>query len=295
MTEDGIVLGTPTYMSPEQARGKPVDRRTDVWAFGCVLFECLTGRRAFDGETFSDVLASIVQGEADWSALPAGIPAHVTRLLRRCLDKDARTRLRDVGEARVALGAEPEEPAELEVPASSSGRLVPGLVLGALLASVAWGLARLGGDGDPTPDRPAERGPYDLAIERTGEFPRISPDGRRLLFVSRDGLCVRDLAEPEPEVVFLGEEFVEAGCWSTDGEAVAFFHGYRLETLVLGSASSEPRCYVPPGEREVVWGDDGSFLVEISGSTENDGLFRLAPGARELELLDWLARCARRA
>ncbi|MFT5052844.1 MAG: hypothetical protein ACI8QZ_004282 [Chlamydiales bacterium] len=89
MTEEGLVLGTPTYMSPEQARGKPVDRRTDIWAFGCVLYECLTAKRAFRGETFSDVIASIMSSEPDGSALPAATPVSVTRLLRRCLDKDA--------------------------------------------------------------------------------------------------------------------------------------------------------------------------------------------------------------
>jgi serine/threonine protein kinase len=109
-TEEGRVIGTPTYMAPEQARGKPIDRRVDVWAFGCVLFECLTARRAFPGETFSDVAASTIGREPDWSALPAGTPARVTQLLRRCVDKDARTRLRDVGEARVALGQDVPAP-----------------------------------------------------------------------------------------------------------------------------------------------------------------------------------------
>jgi len=103
ITRDGALLGTPPYMSPEQVRAKPVDRRADIWAFGCLLYECLTGRRAFDGATTSDVLAGILEREPDWSKLPAATPTHVRVLLRRCLDKRQDTRLQDAGEARVAL------------------------------------------------------------------------------------------------------------------------------------------------------------------------------------------------
>jgi len=103
MTRAGVVLGTAAYMSPEQARGKPVDKRTDIWAFGCVLFEMLTGARCNRGETVSDTLAGILTRAPDWESLPAWTPQPVRRLLRRCLEKDPRRRLRDVGEARIAL------------------------------------------------------------------------------------------------------------------------------------------------------------------------------------------------
>ncbi|MFT7170441.1 MAG: serine/threonine protein kinase/pimeloyl-ACP methyl ester carboxylesterase [Paracoccaceae bacterium] len=103
MTEEGLVLGTPIYMSPEQARGQVVDRRTDVWSFGCVLYECLTGARAFGGASFADLVAAIVGKEPDWSRLPVGLPDSIRRLAKRCLEKDPRERLRDVGEARVVL------------------------------------------------------------------------------------------------------------------------------------------------------------------------------------------------
>lgn len=102
-TEEGRLLGTPAYMAPEQARGKPIDRRVDVWAFGCVLFECLTGRRAFDGDTVGDVLASVLEREPDWSVLSTSTPDRVRELMQRCLRKDSRQRLRDVGDARVLL------------------------------------------------------------------------------------------------------------------------------------------------------------------------------------------------
>ena len=103
LTQPGVILGTAAYMSPEQARGKPVDKRTDVWAFGCVLYEMLTGRTAFPGETLSDTIVAILERSPDWSALPSGMPPLVSRLLRRCLEKDVRRRLRDIGDARFDL------------------------------------------------------------------------------------------------------------------------------------------------------------------------------------------------
>ncbi|MEP7028317.1 MAG: serine/threonine-protein kinase, partial [Candidatus Eisenbacteria bacterium] len=102
-TEAGMVLGTAAYMSPEQARGRALDKRTDIWSFGCVLFECLTGKQAFAGETVSDLIAHILTGEPDWAALPAATPPRLRELLRRCLEKDARRRLRDMGDARIEL------------------------------------------------------------------------------------------------------------------------------------------------------------------------------------------------
>ena len=104
-TSAGVILGTAAYMAPEQARGRGVDRRADIWSFGCVLFELLTGRRPFDGESVTDVLAHILEREPDWMALPADTPPDLHRLLVRCLTKDAKARLRDIGEARLALDA----------------------------------------------------------------------------------------------------------------------------------------------------------------------------------------------
>ena len=102
-TQAGAILGTAAYMSPEQTRGKPLDKRTDIWSFGCVLYECLTGRAAFRGETVSDTLAAILKSDANWSLVPEGTPPRVRELLQRCLEKDARNRLRDVGDARLEL------------------------------------------------------------------------------------------------------------------------------------------------------------------------------------------------
>ena len=119
MTGANVILGTAAYMSPEQARGRSVDRRADIWAFGCVLYECLAGRRAFEGETVSDTLAKILERDPNWAALPAGTPSRVRELLERCLAKDARLRLRDIGDARIVLG-------EVLASRTSSGRLLVG-------------------------------------------------------------------------------------------------------------------------------------------------------------------------
>ena len=102
-TIGGVILGTAAYMSPEQARGKPIDKLLDVWAFGCVLFEMLSGRRAFAGETVSDTLVHVLEHDPDWAALPAGTPPAIQQLVRRCLHKDKRQRLQDVGDARIEL------------------------------------------------------------------------------------------------------------------------------------------------------------------------------------------------
>ena len=103
MTAMGVVLGTAAYMAPEQARGKPVDRRADIWAFGVILMEMLTGRRLFDGETVSDVMVAVMTAPVDLASLPADVPSRVRELIARCLERDPRRRLRDIGEARVAL------------------------------------------------------------------------------------------------------------------------------------------------------------------------------------------------
>ena len=142
MTQMGNILGTAVYMSPEQARGKAVDKRTDIWAFGCVLFEMLTGRPVFEGETVSDVLGAIIHKEPDWEKLPANTPAAIRRLLRRCLAKDAHQRLHDIADARLEIEATLHEPSvELprrdSVPAASKRMWIAVSVLATVIAAAA--------------------------------------------------------------------------------------------------------------------------------------------------------------
>lgn len=191
-TRDGVVLGTAGYMSPEQARGKVVDRRTDLWALGCILFEMLTGRQAFRGETISDTLAAVLRGEPDWALLPTETPAAVRRLLRRCLEKDARKRIRDASDARIdieeALNEAPGTPISGATAAVMSRGLRPApaflcgvalLALGALAGS--WIKSRSGGaDGASVP---VDRVLMELPEEAIGRA-QFSPDGRTVAYVA---------------------------------------------------------------------------------------------------------------
>ena len=165
-THAGVILGTAAYMSPEQARGKPLDKRTDIFSFGCVLYECLSGKQAFGGETVSDTLAAIIKSEPDWSALPESTPRPIRDLLRRCLQKDPKHRLHDIADARIEI----EEARATAVSGSaiatpvarpSRGRLAWG-VGGPLLGAVdhrrgapSPAPAPTGAGADPRPRRPA--------------------------------------------------------------------------------------------------------------------------------------------
>ena len=123
MTQAGMILGTAAYMSPEQARGKPVDKRADIWAFGCVLYEMLTGQRAFDGEDVSDTLARVIEREPDWAKLPAALSPALRTYIRRCLQKDPRQRVQAIGDVRLALEGAFETAASADGRASGCGRV----------------------------------------------------------------------------------------------------------------------------------------------------------------------------
>ena len=138
-TEDGIILGTASYMSPEQARGKPVDKRTDIWAFGCVLFEMLTGRKTFPGDTMSDVIAAVLERSPDWSALPTSTPIEIRQLLQRCLEKDCQARLRDVGDAKAVLDS--VSPGASRAPLSPAARRLTLWIAASAIVMIAAGLA----------------------------------------------------------------------------------------------------------------------------------------------------------
>jgi Protein kinase domain/WD40-like Beta Propeller Repeat len=143
MTEPGVILGTAAYMSPEQARGRAVDKRSDIWAFGSVLYECLTGKGAFQGETVTDMLAHILKAEPDWSALPASTPANIRTLLRRCLEKDPRKRLHDIADARIEIAEALSQPLVPEAVAARSpfrAWIIPTAIGGLILAVVAAAL-----------------------------------------------------------------------------------------------------------------------------------------------------------
>jgi serine/threonine protein kinase len=209
-TEAGFIVGTAAYMSPEQARGKPVDKRSDVWSFGVVLFEILSGARLFPGETVSDILAAVLKTDPDWARLPAATPAFARRLLRRCLDRDPKRRLQAIGEARVALeeGSSADAPSDATPRSSSLSRSIPWIA--ALLMGLAAGWAMLSKATNKPVARPVMR--FDLAFPSDIEpLPMLdngfalSPDGQLVAMIGvRNGaraLFVRRLDSAETTVI----------------------------------------------------------------------------------------------
>ncbi len=249
-TRAGVILGTAAYMSPEQARGKPLDKRTDIWSFGCVLYECLGGRRPFDGETATDLIAKILEREPDWENLPPATPPVVRALIQRCLKKDRRERLRDIGEAWVVLnGALSGELSGLALTgydsrpaASPARRLVPWVLAGVMTIVSAASLDLYWRSARPA-DQPVMRLTFSIPEDETLAASRwpmfdISPDGTRVVYVGR-GASDRQLflrrtnqldASPLPNTTGAHTPF-----FSPDSQWIAFYQQRKLKKVsVLG-------------------------------------------------------------
>ncbi len=255
-TQAGIVLGTAAYMSPEQARGKSVDRRADIWAWGAVLFEMLAGRRAFGGEDTSTTLAAVLKDDVNWRALPADTPAHIRTLIGRCLKKEPRERLRDAGDARLLLLERPVIPDD-----APAQRRTRALWLGALAAVVAAAvLASTMLRPAPPAAEPATMSallPEGVAMTRDTINTAVSPDGRRLAVAAADAsgvpkILIRDLARAELRVL-PGTEGAAQPFWSPDGARLGFFAGGKLKTILVSSGSVNELCEAPLA-RGGAWG-----------------------------------------
>jgi Tol biopolymer transport system component len=270
-TQAGTILGTAAYMSPEQAKGKAVDKRSDVWAFGCVLFEMLSGQQTFSGETLTDTLASVVRDEPDWNTLPAASSGAVRGLLRRCLTKDPRQRLRDVGEARLVLeNPSAVEPAVEPAVSRQQTRLgrwwIVAAAAGALIAGAALGRYALA---PATP--PAQTFEFDVTVPGSvieyGSF-ALSPDGARLALVIRDEsgdakLAVRDMNATQVRVL-PGTKGAVYPFWSPDGRELGFFSENQLSRIALDGAAARPVATVTD-PRGGAWGA-GDMILFGSGS-----------------------------
>ena len=261
-TSEGAVIGTAPYMSPEQARGAPTDRRTDIWAFGCVLFEMLTGRLAFDGNTRSDIVAGILEREPDWATLPGDTPAAVRRLLRRCLEKDHRRRIRDIGDVKleledIASAETPSDPgrSKATVPAPSRNRawlrsaalIAVGLVVG-VLAALPWQRDASSGSKEV---RFSITLPEDERIATT-ELGAVtmSPDGRAIVYVAGRGdttqLMVRALDSGTARSL-PGTFGAVSPFFSPDGEWLGFFADGKLKKAPVGGGTPIVICDAPDG------------------------------------------------
>jgi serine/threonine protein kinase/Tol biopolymer transport system component len=219
MTQAGVILGTAAYMAPEQARGRAVDKRADIWAFGCVLYEMLTGRRPFDGDDVSEMLAAVLRAEIDWTALPADTAEPVRRLLFRCLVRDPRQRIPDIAVARIEIDE------AIGMPPGSRDRRKPIVfwtTATAIASAVVTGaIALLILSRDARTDTTAVR-----ALQITSgddiESPVLSPDGRAVAYVRKAGLVVRSL-ETTDERLLPTTEGAGSPFWSPDGKDIAYF------------------------------------------------------------------------
>jgi Tol biopolymer transport system component len=277
-TRAGVLLGTAAYMSPEQARCKRVDRRTDIWAFGCVLYEMLSGLPAFAGETTSDILACVIRSEPDWSSLPASVPSRLRELLRRCFQKDPKQRLQAIGEARVTieevLAGSPEVTA---FTARTDARLklrerlawftaVALLMIVALLLAIGY-FSRTPKPAQPILSQigPPENTKFVLAGLSAGP-PVVSPDGNWLAFAARsaDGrqvLWVRSL-DGTTEQALAGTEGATFPFWSSDSRSLAFFANGKLNRIDASGGPLLALCDAVSG-RGGSWGPDDTVLLAL--------------------------------
>jgi serine/threonine-protein kinase len=284
-TYAGTILGTAAYMSPEQARGKPVDRRTDIWAFGCVLFEMLTGRQAFDaGETVSDAVAAILRADPDWNTLPPDTPPQLRTLMKRCLQKDAQKRLPHIGLVRVELD-DPALPVVLP-PAAKASRWrfvsfgVAGLILGiALTAAGAWIASRFATQPPLEQTRFSIVSPASAPLRPGGGDVNvaISPDGRQIVYVTAgesgfaraggdtDGqLWIRSLDQPEP--LPLRGITGRYPFFSPDGKWIGFFQaGFELNKVAVSGGPAVHLCHVDGSPRGGTWGPDKTIVYGTIG------------------------------
>jgi len=269
LTRAGAVLGTAAYMSPEQARGGLVDRRTDIWAFGCVLFEMLTGRRAFDGTATADIVAAVLTREPDWQRLPAGTPPAIRRLLSRCLQKDPRRRLRDVADARFDLDeANQTRQADTAAKLHSGRRVAMGLLFAAAGMMAGGALAYRLLPRRLTDGAPAQTGRFSIALPESLllanlDQPAIamSPDGKRIAFVAgapTASLFVRDLDDPSARAI-AGTDGAGSPFFSPDGEFVAFFSQGRLKKVSVRGGDVITICGNAANPRGGAWNVAGTI------------------------------------
>ncbi len=283
MTQAGVILGTAAYMAPEQAKGKPADKRSDLWAFGCVLYEMLTGARAFRGEDVSDTLAAVLRGEPDWRTLPPGTPASIRRLLRRCLEKDRKRRLSDAADARLEIDdalLSPASDAQADATPAPRGPLwrkalpvAAVIIVGVAAGYGGWALK-------PSAPRPVAR--YAITLSGADTFTpgrpwvALSPDGARLAYTAnkRLYLIARDQLNATP--IAGGQTTVLAGArspfFSPDGQSIGFWEASQLKKVSVSGGAPVVLCAMPSPPYGVTWETDNTILFGLA----NTGIWRVS-------------------
>ncbi|UCF68505.1 MAG: serine/threonine-protein kinase, partial [Acidobacteriota bacterium] len=290
-TGAGVILGTASYMSPAQARGTPVDQRADMWAFGCVLYEMLTGRRIFEGETTSDTLAAVLRADPDWDALPQDTPRAIRRLLRRCLEKDPERRLHSALDARIeiddALSEHDEPPPSSVALRPAKRRWLPWAVAAffALLAIIA--IVSVEDRSVHESSHLAVALPLKLELHAalSGELiAALSPDGKRLAFAAREEdtirLYLRSLDSPEVSMV-PETEGASSPFFSPDGQWVAFFAEGKLKKVSVQGGTPVDLCDAPSG-RGGTWISEETIIFT---PLYTSGLARVSASGGEPEII----------
>ena len=259
-------MGTAAYMSPEQARAKQVDKRADIWAFGVCLFEALAGRRPFEGDDATDILGSILKLDPKWDALPPGLPTSVHRLLRRCLQKDARRRLRDIGDARLDIEERSDDTESGSASIPTRARQVTPWILVAAMGLVTIGLLLRGAG--PSPDRTTRRFPIDLpwqTVSNWGDFRvAISPDGTHFAYHGRHENRVEIYLRPLDSLEALpisGPASPQSVAFSPDGKRLAFESAGELRTVSIQGGQPDSVLQLPEGAWGLSWGADDNILL----------------------------------
>jgi hypothetical protein len=289
-TMQGVILGTAAYMAPEQARGKAVDKRADIWAFGVVFYEMLTGRTAFSGETITDIIAAVVTREVDWAAIPATTPPTVRQLLARCLEKDPKRRLRDIGEARVTIdetlggrnsvGTNAAAPATSSAHALTSARAARAWVPWTVAAVAVIGAAFAGATAWRSSGLRAADAPYraeivptpENAFARTPTLPSFTftPDGRSLIYATTDPaarLLHRRDTDADTAVPIAGTEGAYGPFVSPDGAWVGFFADGKMKRVPVGGGAAQVihdlRSPAAPDAQAVSYSNDVGRVREV--------------------------------
>jgi serine/threonine protein kinase len=283
----GVILGTAAYMSPEQCKGRDADLRSDVWSFGCVLYEMLTGNAAFDGETVVEILSATLRTDPDWSALPEATPASVRSLLKRCLQKDRKSRMRDIADARFQIEEAISEPASLTVavPPARKGRERMLWMAGMAVLMVAVAVLLLRRAPIDAPEMRLEISTPAASVAGFVSSFAISPDGRSLVYAAstagKDQLWLRPL-DSETAKPLAGTDSGTMPFWSPDGQSVGFTSDDgQLKRVDVDSGLV--RTIVPAYHDSVnTWNSDGTILFARS---DTGGLWRIpAVGGAQTEV-----------
>jgi Tol biopolymer transport system component len=274
LTGMGVILGTAAYMSPEQARGRVADKRSDVWAFGCVLYEMLTGKRPFEGSEVSDTLASVLKSDPDWNALPPSLPASIRSLLEGCLEKNHQDRIADISTALFILRRPASARADVPRPELARSPMIWAVL--ALAAAVAAAAAAIALWPRPaTPAVPVTR--FEIPMPSGGQLTlsrralAVSPDGTRVVFVADGRLYLRSLSDLESRAIPGGDPGIHPA-FSPDGQSVVFWADPALRKIPVTGGVPVTVCLTTPAPFGVQWSDDGILFVQ-----PGTGIMRCSP------------------